>query len=90
MKECYSELSELTNFGPTSQQWLNAIGVHTKSDLVRLGSIHAYRLMKERGFNVTMNMVYAMEGAILGIRWDELPEKLKAELQVAVNAGRPK
>jgi DNA transformation protein len=85
-----SELSDLKNFGPTSQQWLNAIGVYTKSDLVRLGSIHAYRLMKDRGFNVTMNMVYAMEGAILGMRWDELPEKLKAELRVAINAGPPK
>ena len=86
----HSELSELTHFGPTSQQWLNAIGVYTKAELVRLGSIHAYWLMKERGFNVTMNMVYAMEGAILGMRWDELPEKLKAELQAAINIGLPK
>lgn len=90
MKGRHSEISGLENFGPKSQEWLNAIGVHTKSDLVRLGSIHAYRLMKERGFNVTMNMVYAMEGTILGIRWDELPEKLKAELQVAISGGRPK
>ncbi len=90
MKERRSELSELTNFGPTSEQWLNAIGVYTKSDLVRLGSIHAYWLMKERGFNLTMNMVYAMEGAILSMKWDELPENLKAELQTAINAGRPK
>ena len=80
----------LTNFGSISQQWLNAIGVYTKSDLVRLGSIHAYWLMKEHGFNVTMNIIYAMEGAILNMRWDELPEKLKAELRVAIDAGRPK
>jgi len=90
MRKDDSELSELTNLGPTSRQWLNAIGVYTKSDLVRLGSIHAYWLMKERGFNVTMNMVYAMEGAILSMRWDELPGELKAELQSAINAGRPK
>ncbi|HCA81609.1 MAG TPA: competence protein TfoX [Bacteroidetes bacterium] len=86
----HSELSDLTSFEPTSRRWLNAIGIYTRSELVRLGSIHAYWLMKERGFNVTMNMVYAMEGAILGARWDELPEKLKAELQAAIGAGRPK
>lgn len=85
-----SELSDLTSFGPTSQQWLNAIGVYTKAELVLLGSIHAYWLMKERGFSVSMDSVYEMEGAILGMRWDQLPEKLKAELQKAINAGRPK
>ena len=82
--------SELTNLGPTSQQWLKAIGVFTRSELVRLGSIHAYWLMKEHGFNVTMDMVHTMEGEILGVRWEDLPEKLKGEIQATINAGRPK
>jgi hypothetical protein len=85
-----SELTELKSLGPTSEHWLNGIGVYTKRDLVRLGSIHAFRLMKESGFKVTLNLVYAMEGVILGVRWDELPGKLKAELQAAISADFPK
>ena len=46
--------------------------------------------MKERGFSVTMDSVYEMEGAILGMRWDQLPEKLKAELQAAIDVGLTK
>jgi hypothetical protein len=88
MTKKHSELSGLKNLGPKSEEWLNAIGVHTKSDLIRLGSIHAYRLMKDAGFNVSLNLLYAMEGVILGTRWDELPEKLKAELQAAIARER--
>lgn len=87
MTRKHSELSKLKNIGPKSEEWLNAIGVHSKSDLVRLGSIHAYRLMKEAGFDVSLNLVYAMEGAILDAHWNDLPEKLKAELQVAIGMG---
>jgi hypothetical protein len=46
--------------------------------------------MKERCFDVTMHIVYEIEEVILGVRRDELPEKLKAELQAAIKAGRPK
>jgi TfoX/Sxy family transcriptional regulator of competence genes len=88
MKKRHSELYQLKNIGLKSEAWLNAIGVHTKSDLVRLGSIHAYWLLKDAGFNVSLNLVYAMEGAILDTRWDELPEKLKAELRVAIDKER--
>lgn len=84
MKKRISEIANMNNFGPASEKWLNAIGVFTMSDLVRLGSIHAYRLMKERGFNVTLNMLYAMEGAILGVPWNQVPDRLKAELKTAI------
>lgn len=81
--------SELTMFSPTTQHWLSEIGVHTRSELVRLGSIHAYWLTQERGFDVTIHVVYKMEEVIFGVRRDELPQKLKAELQAAIKAGRP-
>lgn len=79
-----SPISDLKNFAKTSERWLNEIGVYTKEDLKRLGSIHAYRLLKERGFNVSLNMVYAIEATLLDLHWQELPSDLKAELREAI------
>jgi len=74
-------LATLTNLGPTSARWLNAIGVHSHRDLERVGSIEAYRLLKGHGFNASLNLVYAIEGALRGCPWNRLPPKLKADLK---------
>ena len=84
MKKRVSTLSQHENFGVTSERWLNAIGVYSIEDLRKCGSVHAYRLLKDQGLNVSTNMLYAMEGALLGIRWDKLPVDIKFELREAV------
>ena len=38
-----SELSRLTNIGPTIEERLNEIGVYTRSDLERIGPAKAYQ-----------------------------------------------
>lgn len=84
-------LAELRNLGPTSAKWLNAIGVHNRRDLERLGGIDAYRLLKAQGYNASLNLVYAIEGALRGRDWNRLPAKLKAELKMrAADAMKPR
>lgn len=84
-------LAELRNLGPTSTKWLNAIGVRHRRDLERLGSIDAYRLLKAQGYNASLNLVYAIEGALRGRDWNRLPAKLKAELKMrAADAMKPR
>jgi len=86
-----STLETLENLGPTSVRWLNAIGVHTRRDLENLGSIDAYRLLKNHGFNASLNLVYAIEGALRGCAWNRLPPKLKADLKTrAADALKPR
>lgn len=84
MKKRITKLSDLKNFGPKSTEWLNAIGVYTKADLRRLGSVTIYRLLKEQGYNVSLNMVYAIEGALMDVHWNKLPLDVKAELKKMV------
>jgi len=86
MKERISELSRLKNIGPTSECWLNSIGVYTVEDLRRLGSIPAYTLLKENGFNVSLNLVFAIEATLLGLHWRELPGDIKAELRTSIKS----
>jgi len=71
--------------GPKSTQWLNDIGVRTKRDLETVGSVNAYRLLKSHGYNVSLNLVYAIEGALRGKAWNRLPPRLVAELKARVN-----
>ncbi|PAV47862.1 competence protein TfoX [Pseudomonas sp. HAR-UPW-AIA-41] len=74
------ELLQLKNLGKTSSQWLHAVGIHSESDLRRMGSVDAYRAVKARGFRASKVLLYAIEGALLDIHWNELPPQHKAVL----------
>ena len=84
-------LAELRNLGPTSIEWLGAIGVRNRRGLEQLGSIDAYRLLKNQGYNASLNLVYAIEGALRDCDWKRLPLKLKATLKARVaDAQKPR
>jgi len=74
------------NIGPVSEEWLRAVGIHTKRDLEKIGSIAAYRIIKLHGFNTSLNLLYALEGAIRDLHWTALPETTKAKLKKAAQA----
>lgn len=59
---------------------LHAIGINTYSDLKDIGSVEAYRRIKSRGINVSKVMLYALEGALLDLPWNELALDLKEQL----------
>ena len=80
-------LAGLKNLGPTSARWLHHIGVRTRADLAELGSVGAYLLLREQGYRVSLNLVYAIEAALLDIHWTHLPRELKAELRRRCEAG---
>ena len=70
--------------GPKTAQWLASIGVRTIGDVRRMGSVEIYRLLKEKGYPVSLNLVYGLEGELLGTAWNRIPADLKAELREAV------
>jgi len=59
---------------------LHAIGINTYNDLKEIGSVEAYRRIKGRGINVSKVMLYALEGALLDLHWNELALDLKEQL----------
>ncbi len=74
-------LDELTNIGPTSKKWLHAIGIDTLADLKTMGVVAAYSLVKAQGYNASLNLLYALHGALTGQRWNELSAETKRQLQ---------
>jgi DNA transformation protein and related proteins len=72
---------KLANLGPASRRMLADVGVRTRADLEARGSVAVYLAVKARGHAASLNLLYALEGALLGLRWDRLPEVVKENLK---------
>lgn len=81
-----SELSALPNIGKAVEQQLHEVRIETVEQLVELGSKLAWMKIKEIDDSACINRLYALEGAIQGIRWHDLSEEIKTELHDFYNA----
>lgn len=76
-------LTELPNIGKTLAGKLNSIGVKNEQELKLLGSENALiKIATIENSGACINMLYALEGAIQGIRWHDLDDSRKQELKV--------
>jgi DNA transformation protein len=80
-----SELSTLPNIGKTVEQQLNEVGIETIKQLIEIGSKQAWLRIKSIDDSACINRLYALEGAVEGIRWHNLSEEVKAELKEFYN-----
>ena len=71
---------KLRNIGPKSMAWLRQTGVRSLEDLKAVGSLAAYVRVKRAGFKPSLNLLYALEGAILDCHWQEVPEERRSLL----------
>ena len=79
-------LTELHNIGPVLADKLAAIGVETHEDLAALGSVAAVVQIEEEDLSACYNMLYAIEGAILGLRWHAISKADRAALKERFDA----
>lgn len=77
-----SELTRLPNIGKTLAGKLNQAGIKTADELKSIGVENAFIKLKTIDNDACSNMLFAIEGAINGIRWHDLSEQRKAELKV--------
>jgi DNA transformation protein and related proteins len=78
---------KLRNVGPKSAAWLRQVGVRTQQDLETLGSVAAFIKVKRAGFRPSLNLLYALEGALLGCHWQQVPEERRAEMLAAAETA---
>ena len=69
--------SKIRNVGPKSAAWLRQIGVRTTEDLSRVGPVDAFLKVKRAGFRPSLNLLYAMAGALADCHWADLPDERK-------------
>ena len=81
-----SALEELLNLGPKSAAWLNAVGVYTLTDIERLGPATVYQRVKDQGYKPSLNLLYALAGAVMTVRWNQLPDEVRSRLLLELDA----
>jgi len=84
---------KLRNIGPKSAAWLRQVGLRTPEDLRAAGAVGAFIKVRRAGFKPSLNLLYSLEGALVGCHWQEIPEsrrqQLIAELELASAALPP-
>lgn len=76
----------LPNLGPKSQAMLAAAGIHTLAQLRDLGSVRAYLRVKQTGANASLNLLWALEGALTGLSWQEVAREHRLSLLLELEA----
>jgi DNA transformation protein len=75
-------LTDSPNIGSTLADLLEEIGIANQEELAELGSTEAIMQLASIDRNrVCLLMLYALEGAVQGIRWHGLSEIRKDELK---------
>jgi DNA transformation protein len=78
----------MKGIGPVTSGWLHDIGIDSEEQIRELGVVEVYRRLKAQfPDRVTLNALYGLEAALSGIRWDQLPDEVKAELRAQVDAA---
>ena len=58
--------------GLVSSEMLKAIGIEDLGALKKVGSIAAFVAVKEANYKPTLNLLWALEGAITGCHWQQI------------------
>lgn len=75
------KLSKLPNIGTEVERQLNEVGITTAEELSQIGSREAWLRIKQIDDSACIHRLYALEGAIEGIKKAELSSEKKAELK---------
>lgn len=77
-------LVDLVNLGPKSQEMLAKAGIKTAQELKRLGAVMAYAKTKAVCPKASLNLLWALEGALSGRPWQQVAETDRASLLMAL------
>jgi len=76
-----AELTSLRNIGKELDKKLKAVGIMTAEELREIGSEEAFVRVKLRDPQVCLVHLYAIEGAISDMEYNQLPENVKSRLK---------
>ena len=79
--------AKLRNIGPKGAAWLRQVGLRTHEDLLATGAVEAFMRVKRAGFKPSLNLLYALEGALCDCHWQEVPDARRMQLVEAAEAA---
>jgi DNA transformation protein len=82
-----STSEKLRNIGPKSAAWLRQVGLRSREEIAGIGAVGAFMRVKRAGFKPSLNLLYALEGALMDCHWQEVPEARRLELVTAAESA---
>lgn len=77
-----NDLSLLPNIGKILAQKLSEVEINSEEELKIVGSEGAFVRLKTLDKEACIDQLFALEGAIQGVRWHNLSEEKKNELKI--------
>jgi DNA transformation protein len=77
-------IADLPNLGPKSADMLRAAGVTSLAELQALGAVRAYVRVKRQSPRASLNLLWALEGALTGMDWKDVAREHRTSLLLAV------
>jgi len=75
-------VSELRGLGTVSSRLLASVGIHRESDLRSVGPVEAFaRVRMAADPRVSLNLLYALQAALLGVDWRRLSPEVRRALR---------
>lgn len=76
-----TRLSHLVNIGAKTEHILNEVDIWTQQELQEIGPIEVWKRIKERHpEQATLDCLYVLQGALLGVYWHKIPAEVADEL----------
>lgn len=78
-----NNLRNAKNIGITIERYLNEIGIFTLADLAEATPVKAFIEIRKQHPEKTIPVcyyLYSLEGALLDLHWNNIPQELKNEL----------
>jgi DNA transformation protein len=77
-------IADLPNLGPQSQAMLAAAHIKTVAQLRKLGSVVAFARVKQKNAKASLNLLWALEGALTGLPWQVVAREHRTSLLLAL------
>ncbi len=75
------KLTEMPNIGKVVTEKLCQVGITTPEELREIGTEQAFIRLQTIDETACLSLLQALEGAVQGIRWHNLPKERKEELK---------
>ncbi len=74
-------VADMKNLGPKSASWLSAVDICLEDDLISIGPVDAYLLVKARYPEANLNLLWALYGAVNDREWNRISDEEKEDLK---------
>lgn len=82
-------LENLAGLGPKSAAWLREAGIASRDDLAAAGPVAALLRVRRTGRPASLNLLWAMAGALRGCHWTKVPRDEKQRLLAELESAGP-